>query len=72
VALNITVQSYRDSLFVGINASASAVPDLPALARAMVAELDALTDEMEEAPYDRMGSIERRSRARLTELDRAS
>ena len=44
VALNITVQSYRDSLFVGINAGASAVPDLPALARSMVDELDHLTD----------------------------
>ena len=39
VALNVTVQSYRDSLFVGINACAAAVPDLPALARAMVDEL---------------------------------
>ena len=29
IALNITVQSYRDSLFVGINACATAVPDLP-------------------------------------------
>ncbi len=43
VALNITVQSYRDSLFVGINAAATAVPDLPALARSMVYELDHLT-----------------------------
>ena len=43
VALNITVQSYRDSLFVGINAGATAVPDLPALARSMVHELDHLT-----------------------------
>ena len=39
VALNITVQSYRDSLFVGMNACATAVPDLPALARAMAKEL---------------------------------
>jgi diacylglycerol O-acyltransferase len=39
VALNITVQSYRDSLFVGMNACATAVPDLPALARAMTKEL---------------------------------
>ena len=29
VALNITVQSYRDSLFVGINACAATVPDPP-------------------------------------------
>ena len=39
VALNITVQSYRDSLFVGINACAAAVPDLAGLARAMEDEL---------------------------------
>ncbi len=39
VALNITVQSYCDSLFVGINACATAVPDLPGLAQAMVDEL---------------------------------
>jgi len=43
VALNVTVQSYRDSLFVGINACASAVGDLPGLARAMAAELDLLS-----------------------------
>ncbi|HEX4161490.1 MAG TPA: wax ester/triacylglycerol synthase family O-acyltransferase [Acidimicrobiales bacterium] len=42
VALNVTVQSYRDSLFVGINACATAVPELPSLAAAMVAELDLL------------------------------
>ncbi|HEY1652099.1 MAG TPA: wax ester/triacylglycerol synthase family O-acyltransferase [Acidimicrobiales bacterium] len=45
VALNITVQSYRDSLFVGINACATAVPELPALAAAMVDEL-ALLNQM--------------------------
>ncbi len=42
VALNITVQSYRESLFVGINACASAVPDLPGLTQAMVDELSLL------------------------------
>ena len=42
VALNITVQSYRESLFVGINACATAVPDLPGLARAMEGELSLL------------------------------
>jgi diacylglycerol O-acyltransferase len=42
VALNITVQSYLDSLFVGINACALAVPDLPGLTRAMVDELSLL------------------------------
>jgi diacylglycerol O-acyltransferase / wax synthase len=44
VALNITVQSYGDAVFVGINACASAVPDLPALARAIAAELGHLTE----------------------------
>jgi WS/DGAT/MGAT family acyltransferase len=42
VALNITVQSYRESLFVGINACATTVPDLPGLARAMEGELTLL------------------------------
>jgi diacylglycerol O-acyltransferase len=42
VALNITVQSYCDTLFVGLNASPSAVPDLAGLAQAIVDELSAL------------------------------
>jgi WS/DGAT/MGAT family acyltransferase len=42
MALNITVQSYRDSLFVGINACALAVQDLPGLTTAMVDELSLL------------------------------
>ena len=42
VALNGTVQSYRQSLFVGVNACATAVPDLPGLTRAMVDELSLL------------------------------
>src|ERR1700722_18783226 len=42
VALNITVQSYRESLFVGINACASAVPDLPGMTRAVVDDLSLL------------------------------
>jgi WS/DGAT/MGAT family acyltransferase len=42
VALNVTVQSYRESLFVGINACATAVPELPSLSAAMVDELDLL------------------------------
>jgi hypothetical protein len=36
------VQSYRETLFVGINACASAVPDLPGLTDAMVSELSLL------------------------------
>ena len=44
VALNITVQTYDNSIFIGINASANAVPDVAGLARSMVAELDHLTE----------------------------
>jgi diacylglycerol O-acyltransferase len=44
VALNITVQSYGDAVFVGINACATAVPDLPALGDAIVDELGHLTE----------------------------
>jgi WS/DGAT/MGAT family acyltransferase len=61
VALNITVQSYNDTLFVGLNACASAVPDLPALARSIARELGHMTAAAANA-YDRMGSIERRAR----------
>ena len=43
VALNITVQSYEDTLYVGINSGAAALPDLPGLARAMVDELGSLS-----------------------------
>jgi hypothetical protein len=43
VAVNVTVQSYRESLFVGINSSATAVEDLPDLTRAMVDELNLLS-----------------------------
>jgi len=42
VSLNVTVQSYRDSLFVGINACAASVPDPDGLAEAMPAELSLL------------------------------
>ncbi len=61
VALNITVQSYRDSLFVGINACATAVPDLPGLTQAMVDEL-ALLCRMAAAA----GEPHHASRARLS------
>jgi WS/DGAT/MGAT family acyltransferase len=43
VALNVTVQSYEDTLYVGINSGAGAVPDQPGLARAMVEELALLS-----------------------------
>jgi WS/DGAT/MGAT family acyltransferase len=48
VALNITVQSYESSLFVGINASANLVPDLHELAQLMVEELAALVEAASE------------------------
>jgi WS/DGAT/MGAT family acyltransferase len=44
VALNITVQSYRDSLFVGLNACPVVVPDVDSLARSVVVELARLTE----------------------------
>jgi WS/DGAT/MGAT family acyltransferase len=42
VALNITVQSYLDSLFVGLNACPSVVPDVDVLAALVHEELEAL------------------------------
>ena len=56
VALNITVQSYLGSLFIGINASASAVPDPPGLAREMAEELTLLTKMAAGAPKRRRAS----------------
>jgi diacylglycerol O-acyltransferase len=53
VALNITVQSYDGSLYVGINASATVTDDVPSLAAAMVEELKALmqtASEVEDRP----------------------
>jgi WS/DGAT/MGAT family acyltransferase len=44
VALNITVQSYLDSLFIGLNACSSAVPDAEALVRYVVDEVGYLTE----------------------------
>jgi diacylglycerol O-acyltransferase len=61
VSLNVTVQGYGDSLFVGINASARALPDLSALARSIADELSQLSAAAEDT-YDRMGSIERAAR----------
>jgi WS/DGAT/MGAT family acyltransferase len=43
VALNITVQSYLDSLFVGLNACPSVVPDIDLLAHLVEEELSILT-----------------------------
>jgi diacylglycerol O-acyltransferase / wax synthase len=50
VALNITVQSYLGSLFVGINACASAVSDAPGLAGEMTDELKLLSKMAAGAP----------------------
>jgi diacylglycerol O-acyltransferase / wax synthase len=44
VALNITVQSYKDSLYVGVNACSKAVPDAAALARCVVDEVGYLVE----------------------------
>jgi diacylglycerol O-acyltransferase / wax synthase len=59
VALNITVQTYGDAVFVGINACAAAVPDLPALARAISLELGHLTAaaDRESAAASRAASV---------------
>ncbi len=43
IPLNITVQSYEHSLFIGANASTRAVPDLSGLVAAMEVELARLT-----------------------------
>ena len=50
IALNITVQSYEESLFVGANASARVVPDLSGLVAAMEAELARLSRMAAGAP----------------------
>jgi diacylglycerol O-acyltransferase len=47
VALNITVQSYLDSLFVGLNACPTAVPDVAALACSVADELSQLISASE-------------------------
>jgi hypothetical protein len=49
VSLNITVQSYIDTLYVGINACATAVPDLPGLGRSLEDELTLLAKMAENA-----------------------
>jgi diacylglycerol O-acyltransferase len=59
VALNITVQTYRDSLFVGLNACPSVVPEVDALARSVVRELGHLAKAAGEvAPGTRRNSID--------------
>jgi WS/DGAT/MGAT family acyltransferase len=60
VALNITVQSYLDSLFVGINACATAVPDASGLASELVDELRVLTKMAAGAPERRSATGARR------------
>ena len=63
VSLNITVQSYIDTLFVGINASAVAVPDLPGLSRCLEDELTLLA-KMAENATSRHGTTARPGRHR--------
>jgi WS/DGAT/MGAT family acyltransferase len=63
ISLNITVQSYMDSLYVGINAGSTAVPDLPGLAHAMVDELMLLTKVAEGTPPRRPPTGGRHRRA---------
>jgi hypothetical protein len=48
VALNITVQTYCNSLFIGLNACPSVVPDVDALAQSVVDELGLLTEAARE------------------------
>ncbi len=65
--LNVTVQRYCDELFVGINACARTVPELPALARAMGDELVQLCAETEQ-PGARAGT----AAARRARVERAA
>ncbi len=58
--LNITVQSYLDSLFVGINASAKAVQDLEGFARAMEDELVLLSKMADGAGPPRSAAVRHR------------
>ena len=75
VALNITVQSYLDSLFVGLNACPNVVPDLDALAGSVVDELGRLTSAARQStgavrpgePGDAEEEGERRRRSGLAE-----
>jgi len=49
VSINITVQTYLDTLYVGLNACPTAVPDLPGLTRALEDELTLLAKMAENA-----------------------
>jgi hypothetical protein len=72
VALNITVQSYDSSLFVGINACSAAVPDVPALAAAMSEELKALLEAAgEKSEEDRSTAARHRAMAAAAAVVRA-
>jgi WS/DGAT/MGAT family acyltransferase len=64
IGLNVTVQTYVDSLFVGINACASAVPNVAGLAHAMVRELDQLTNAA--AALERVNSLRQKAAAHPT------
>jgi diacylglycerol O-acyltransferase / wax synthase len=63
VALNVTVQSYENSLFVGINSSAHVVDDVDGLAQSMVQELTALVEAASERIAQLPAATEERGRA---------
>ena len=52
---DVTDRAVGEAVFVGINACAAAVPNLPSLARSMVAELGHLIDAAEKEPPTRLG-----------------
>jgi diacylglycerol O-acyltransferase len=58
--INITVQSYLDSLFVGINAASKASPDLAGLARRMEEELLLLSKMVNGAGPPRSAAVRHR------------
>ena len=58
--INITVQSYLDSLFVGINAASKASPDLAGLARRMEEELGLLSKMVNGAGPPRSAAVRHR------------
>jgi diacylglycerol O-acyltransferase / wax synthase len=62
IPLNITVQGYEHSLFVGANVATRVVPDLPGLVAAMEVELARLT-RMAAAPPGRNDPTHRRRRS---------
>jgi diacylglycerol O-acyltransferase len=64
IGLNVTVQTYVDSLFVGINSCAATVPDVAGLAHAMVRELDQLISAA--AALERVNTMRKKAAAHPT------